>query len=83
MFDVDSLNGAVARPAFGDYLICKGGKQLAEMRRIQFGEECSITENGNDISGHWALFDLNGVMVDHDQYRHDIAALYQFTIKGS
>lgn len=35
--------------------------------------EWGKTPNGNDLNGKWVLRDILSVMIDFDQYRHDLA----------
>lgn len=35
--------------------------------------EYGYTPNGNKIEGVWVLRDKDGVWIDFDQYRHDLA----------
>ncbi len=39
-----------------------------------FRREHGQTPNGNEFGGCWVLRDADGVYVDHDQYRHDLAS---------
>lgn len=36
--------------------------------------EDGLTPNGNPINGKWVLRNEDGVFVDFDQYRHDLAS---------
>ena len=78
------FSGAVARPSTKDnYHISKDGRILGYLERLNADSHYTTDLVGNSIVGHWALLDIDGAMIDHDRYRHDIASLYQFTIKGA
>lgn len=48
-----------------ELLIAANGTQIAR-------EYNTRTPNGNSVSGHWVLRDVNGIFIDFDQYRHDL-----------
>jgi len=39
-----------------------------------------VTENGNSLKGKWGLF-KNGVMIDYDKYRNDIAEQHNLRLQ--
>ena len=76
------FKGAIARGDNDGYIITKQGVVLGEMRRVNEEDHFSITENGNSIVGNWVLLDQFGQVLVNDQYRNDIAALYEFNFRG-
>lgn len=64
-----------------DYLIInEAGVPLGSLRRVETGDRDYITQNGNDITGLWALRDADGTFVDYDRYRFDIAGRFGFEL---
>jgi hypothetical protein len=45
--------------------------------------EEGTTPNGNPLGGRWVLRDAGGVMVDFDQYRHDLSERYHLALQGT
>lgn len=70
------LKGAVAYQAGEGYLISKQGVVLAEMFR-----RTAENGDGSGVIGHWILLDGIGNIMIEDQYRNDIAELYEFTFR--
>ena len=42
--------------------------------------ECGKTPNDNPMYGRWVLRDSNGIMIDFNSYRHDLAEQYDLTL---
>ena len=63
---------AVAYASGGGYLISKQGVIVGELNRL---------ENDDYTMGDWALSDVDGNIQVTDQYRNDIAELYEFTFR--
>jgi hypothetical protein len=56
-------------------------KYVAEDGAVMQREE-GRTPNGNQIGGRWVLRAADGTWIGFNQYRHDLAAMHGYQLKG-
>ena len=46
-------------------------------------EDNTLTPGGNPMNGRWVLRDVNGVFIDYDKYRNDLAERFNLDLWSS